>query len=264
MANSLIGHNIFRSKLRPLVPMSANGAGDVRIVQYATLNEEVAGVANLVSELIAQGASAGDILILTQSRAFGNPLYEAMVARGVPSKSYYAESELNDIFAKRSFALLKLFADRQDRVALRWLVGVNGNNLHAAGYRRVRDHCENTGTSPWDAMVHLESGALTLPHTSDLTMSFREIQKALEGLETLPDLNAVVSQLFPEGQSETRDIRELALAALIKIDGGDRRALVRELVIAISNPEIPTEIQEVRIMSWTVLSTRFLTCAATV
>lgn len=249
MANNLIGQNVLRPVPRPLVPMPANGVGDVRIVQYQTIAQEVAGVSTLVSGMIANGTPAGDILVLTQSRAFGNPLYEALVAHGVPTKSYYAESELNHMLAKRSFALLKLFANRQDRVALRWLVGIDGNNWHAAGYRRVREHCENAGTTPWDAMVQLESGALNLPYTGAIVLSFREIQQALAALEALPDLSAVVDQLFPQGQNETRDIRELAIAVLAEIEDGDRAAFVRELAIAISQPEIPTEIQDVRIMS---------------
>ena len=48
IAGNLIGHNRNRPVPRPLNPMAANGAGDVRIIQYRTLNDEVAGVAALV------------------------------------------------------------------------------------------------------------------------------------------------------------------------------------------------------------------------
>src|SRR3546814_6794529 len=91
MANSLIGHNVLRPVPRPLNPMPVNGVGDVRIIQYRNITREVAGVAALVVQMIANGVPAGDILVLTQSRAFGMPLYEALVANGVPTKSYYAE-----------------------------------------------------------------------------------------------------------------------------------------------------------------------------
>ena len=122
---------------------------------YRTLELEVAGVAALVSGLIVNDVPPGDILVLAQSRIIGTPLYEALEANGVPTKSYYAESELSAMDAQQAFALLKLFVNRQDRVALRWLAGIDGNNWHAAGYRRVREHCENTGTSPWDTMTQL-------------------------------------------------------------------------------------------------------------
>jgi len=249
MASSLIGHNVLRPVPRPLNPMPANGAGDVRIIQYRNITREVSGVATLVAQMIANGVPAGDILVLTQSRAFGMPLYESLVANGVPTKSYYAETELSHHEAQRAFALLKLFVNRQDRVALRWLVGVNGNNWHAAGYRRVREHCENAGMSPWDTMIQLESGALRLPYTNSIVAAFIEIVQALDALEALPNLGSVVDQLFPDGQDATRDIRVLALAVLAEMENDDREAFIRDLSTAISQPEIPTEIEDVRIMS---------------
>ncbi len=249
MANSLIGHNALRPVPRPLNPMPVNGVGDVRIIQYSTIDQEVAGVTALVSQMIADGVPPGDILVLAQSRAFGTPLYEALVASSVPTKSYYAESELSHDDAQFAFALLKLFANRQDRVALRWLVGVNGNNWHAAGYRRVREYCEVTGISPWDAMTQLESGALQLPHTNRIFESFRGIVQTLDDLEALPDLQSVVDHLFADEQDTTRDVRELALTILDGTDGDDREEFVRDLSTAISQPEIPTEIADVRIMS---------------
>ncbi|MEE2690625.1 MAG: ATP-dependent helicase [Pseudomonadota bacterium] len=249
MANSLIGHNTHRPVPRRLNPMPANGAGDVRIIQYNTIAQEVAGVAGLVSQMIANGVPAGDILVLAQSRAFGTPLYEALVEQGVSTKSYYAESELSHYDAQWAFALLKLFVNREDRVALRWLVGVNGNDWNAAGYSRVRQHCEENGISPWEALTQLESGALSLSYTKGVVGSFRKILEALNDLETLPDLSAVVDQLFPEGQDTTRDIRKLAIAIIDALGITDRNEFIRELSTLISQPDIPTEIEDVRIMS---------------
>jgi len=171
------------------------------------------------------------------------------VTAGVPVKSYYAEAELSHLEAQRSFALLKLFVDRQDRVALRWLVGVNGHNWHAAGYRRVRGNSELTGNTPWDTLSQLESGVLTIGHTGGIVNDFREIVEKLNELEALPNLASVIDDLFPDGQQLTRDIRALALEVLEHIGDGDRQALVRELTSAITQPDIPSEIQDVRIMS---------------
>lgn len=249
MANSLIRNNVARPVPRPLNPMPANGRGDVRIIQYRTLALEVAGLTTLVLDLIADGVPAGDILILAQSRAIGTPLYEALLANGVPIKSYYAESELGTVDAQRAFAILKLFVNRDDRVALRWLMGIGSNDWHASGYGRIREHCENSGASPWELMNQLESGAIRLPYTGGIVASFRNIFHALEELEALPDLTSVVNRLFPDGQETTRDIRDLALSILNEIDDDDRTALVRELSVAISQPEIPLEIETVRIMS---------------
>ncbi len=249
IANSLIGHNAMRPVPRPLNPIAANGAGEVRIIQYESIEEEVGGISEIVSQKINDGVQPNDILVLTQSRVFGAPLYEAMVASGVPTKSYFSEAELNRDEAQRAFALLKLFLNRQDRVVLRWLVGANGHNWHAAGYRRVREHCENVGASPWDTMAQLESGTLELPYTNGIVTSFTEIRETLEELEVLADLAAIVDRLFPDGNDSTRDIRGLALGVLEEIGENDRDAFVRELSISISQPEIPTEIEDVRVMS---------------
>ena len=249
LANSLIGHNIHRPVPRPLTPIPANRPGDIRIVQYRTITQEVAGVARLVSEMVANGIPPEDILVLAQSRAFGTPLYEALVQNGVPTKSYYAETELSHGDAQYGFALLKLFANREDRVALRWLVGFKVNNWHAAGYRRIRESCENTGLSPWETMVQLENGALHLPYTNGVVSEFRAIVQQLTALAVLPDLTSVVDNLFPDGHDSTRDIRAVALAVLAEMEEDDLDEFVHALSTVISQPEIPTEVEDVRIMS---------------
>ncbi len=249
MANSLISHNELRSDPQPFNPVPENGAGDVRIIQYKDIKQEVAGITTLVTKMINNGTPAGDILLLTQSKDFGIPLYEALVSKSAPTKSYYAETELSHREAQYAFALLKLFVNRQDRVALRWLIGVNGNKCNAAGYRRIREHCENTGMSPWDTMTQLESGSTHLQHTKNIITEFREIVQKLDALETLPDLEAVVDKLFPDGQDTMRDIGSLAREILKKMENDDREVFVRDLSTAITQPEIPTKIEDVRIMS---------------
>jgi DNA helicase-2/ATP-dependent DNA helicase PcrA len=90
-----------------------DGVGDVRIIQYGTLNAEVVGVAQLVTDFVANGIPPGDILILAQSKAVGTPIYEAITNAGVAIRSEYTESELNSMNAQRAVALLKLLDIRQ-------------------------------------------------------------------------------------------------------------------------------------------------------
>jgi DNA helicase II / ATP-dependent DNA helicase PcrA len=252
LANSLIAHNKLRPEPRVLLPIAENGAGEVYIKQYPSLAQEVAGVAHLISEVIKQDIPPGDILVLAQRGVIGTPIYEALVAASVPVRSYYAEAELDALDAQRAFALLKLVVNRQDRVALRWLVGIDGSNWHAAGYRRVRAHCEKTGASPWDTLMALKDGALSLGNTQGIVDAFTELVAAIEKLEQLSDLNALVDELFPDGAPATRDLRELALAVIAALDPDDdepRPSFLRALAEAISQPEIPSEVAEVRIMS---------------
>ncbi len=256
MANSLIGHNQIRPVPRALVTMPANGPGDVRIIQYPSLANEVNGVANIIAGMVANGTPPGDILVLAQRGVIGTPIYEALVARHIPVRSYYAEAELDAPEARRAFAKLKLLINRDDRVALRWLVGIDGNNWHAAGYRRVRQHCEASGLTPWQALEQIAAGNPALPHTGGIVVAFNNLVAELNALEALPDLAAIVNTLFPQGQLATRDIRQLSLDILAEMDMEDdvegedvRSEFLARLQEAINQPEIPSEIQDVRIMS---------------
>ncbi len=165
MANSLIMNNRNRPVPRRLTAVPANGAGDVRILQYRNIAGEVAGVADIVAQLLADGIPPGDILVLAQRGAIGTPIYQALRARAVPVRSYYAEAELDSEVAQRAFAVLKLFANREDRVALRWLVGLEGPDWNAAAFRRIRRFCEESGQTPWQTLSALSDGTIALPYT---------------------------------------------------------------------------------------------------
>jgi DNA helicase-2/ATP-dependent DNA helicase PcrA len=249
MANALIARNRHRPVPRSLVAIPEKGPGDVSILQFPNLDREVMGVVTRIQDMIAAGTPAGEILVLAQSRAIGTPIYQALLAAGVHARSEYTESELGSPDAQRSLALLKLFANRDDRVALRWLVGKDSNNFHAASYRRVRTHCETTGLSPWQVLSQLSTGTLRLPYTRPIVTAFDALMADLDALATLPDLASVVNALFPEGQTNIRELRKIAVELILADPIIDAPTLVGELISAITQPEIPTEIQEVRIMS---------------
>jgi superfamily I DNA/RNA helicase len=248
MANALIAHNQDRPVPRALNPRPQNGPGEVDIVQYDTLDDEVAGVVGIIEELIDAGTPPGDILVLAQRSVIGTPIYERLTAQAVPTRSYYAESELNAEEAQTRFALLKLYIDREDRVALRWLLGFRHSDWKTRPYQRFRAHCEDTGLGPWQALEQLAAGVITIPHTNPLVEQFDQIRTELARLEALPDLAAVIDDLLPEGNDSVHDLRELALQAL-EVANGDYEAFLTELATLIAKPEVPTEVSDVRIMS---------------
>jgi DNA helicase II / ATP-dependent DNA helicase PcrA len=135
MGNALIAHNQDRPVPRALNPRPQNGPGEVEIVQYATLDDEVRGVVDLIEGLIATDTPPGDILVLAQRSVIGTPIYNALVAREIPTRSYYAESELDAEEAQTRFAMLKLYVDREDRVALRF----SGSAAMTGGQGLIRD-----------------------------------------------------------------------------------------------------------------------------
>lgn len=249
MANALIAKNVDRSVPRPLLPFPDNGPGDVRIIQYRTSANEVEGVANIIRDLTDKGVPPGDILVLAQRGVIGTPIYEALVARDVPTRSYYAEVELDAEDAQRRFAILKLFVDRQDRVALRWLLGLGSSNWRSPAYQKVSEHCADTGETPWNVLEQLLARRIKLNHTQHLVDEFEAVRVELEKLEALGDLATVLEALLPDHEPGVRDLRNLALTTLEITGKEDRAAFLSELSSAISKPEIPSEIHDVRIMS---------------
>lgn len=252
MAVSLIAHNVNRPEPHALVPRAENGPGDVRIIQHATLEAEIAGAVDTIADMVANGVPPGDILVLAQRSAIGTPIYEGLIAGGIPVNSYYAQSELDAEDAQHRFALLKLFVDRENRVALRWLLGLGSSTWLTGGYNRLRNYCEASVVgiaTPWQTLEQLDAGVVAIPHTGALIERFRPIQAEMQALGEVGSLAAVVDRLFPDGDDGVRDIRALALQILEEVGDGNGNEFLTKVSDAITKPEIPSEIEDVRIMS---------------
>jgi superfamily I DNA/RNA helicase len=253
MANSLIARNQDRDENRHLDEMVENGEGVVRIIRYRDLEDETDGVADIIQALVEEEEfDPGQILVLAQRKVIGTPIYEALLERGIAAKSYYAEAELETVFVQERYALLKLLSDTDDRVALRWLVGLHGNHWNKAGYRRVRAECEQTGLSPWAVLEALIDGEIHLAHTGNIKLRFEEIRARLDQLRELQEedgLQALVDELFPDDEARVRDIRRIMLGVLAEGPDLEIQPFLREVDDAIMKPEIPENVEDVRIMS---------------
>src|SRR6202040_2035966 len=145
---------------------------------------EAHAIATFVDDQInKQGRRPGEILVLAQRRTIGNPIHAALKARGIPSKSYYQESELDSEVAQERLAIFKPFVNRTDRIALRWLLGMRCPDFRAKSYARLREHCEQTEQSPWEAIVLLSTGAIQISYCSILLQRFHAIQNELRFLD---------------------------------------------------------------------------------
>lgn len=249
MANSLISNNRDRDQ-RQLTPMPANGPGLIEIVQYERLEEEAEGVAAFVQDQIDnRNYLPQDILILAQRRVIGNAIHRALRARGIASKSYYEEGELDSHTAQERLALFKLLVDPEDRIALRWLLGRGSGDFRTGAYTRIRTQCENTGLSPWAVMTALADGSIAIPYTRQLVDRFREIVADLAQLrgDEDGDLVALVHRWLPEDIGGLTDFRALVLD-LAQVSEMPEELLFN-LTEAIATPEIPPDVTEVRIMS---------------
>jgi DNA helicase II / ATP-dependent DNA helicase PcrA len=250
IANSLIAHNQDREP-RQLTPLAVNGPGDIQIRQFETLADEARGIAAFIRDQIDNhGRRPQDILVLAQRRSIGNPIHDALLARDVPSKSYYQEGELGRLTAQERMALFKLFIDPEDRIALRWLLGFQSNDFRTGAYARIRNHCERTGTTPWDVMCQLETGAIRIAHTNHLVDRFRSIQSELADLRgpgVDDEISNLVRRWLPDSIEGLDNLRALVLD--LAPTATTPAELLTSLNDAIATPEIPPDVTQVRIMS---------------
>jgi superfamily I DNA/RNA helicase len=247
IANALIAHNVDREP-RQLTPITANGPGEMWIVQVPNVAREADVIAAFIDRQINQhGRNPGEILVLAQRRSVGNPIHAALQARGIPSKSYYQESELDSEVAQERLAIFKLFVNRADRIALRWLLGRGSNNFRANSYARLRAHCEHAGQSPWDALVLLSNGAIKITYCSNLVQRFHAIQNELRFLDEQTDVQDFVNRWLRTEFTGAGELR--ILVGTLVADAETPKDLLSLIVEAVSQPEIPPDVTEVRIMS---------------
>jgi DNA helicase II / ATP-dependent DNA helicase PcrA len=247
MANSLISHNTQREP-RELKPIGAKGKGKVQIVQLPNSIIEASWIAKKINDLLASGMQPADIIVLVQRKRAARVILNALKAARVPAKSYYEESQLETDDAQMHFALFKLLLHKDDRVALRYLLGLGSTKFRATAYAKLRAHCENTGDTPYDALEKMSGGILKLPHTKPLIEQFEQIMKFLGELEPMKeDLPKLIEELFPPGKPEIAELRELALAAAEESE--DAAELFSAMMKEITQPDIPPEVKEVRVMS---------------
>jgi len=247
IANSLIAHNLDRES-RALIPLAANGLGEMWIAQFSDVAHEAEAIASFIDDQInTHGRNPGEILVLAQRRTIGNPIHAALQARGIPSKSYYQESELDSAVAQERLAICKLFVNRADRIALRWLLGTGSTDFRAKSYARLRTHCEAVGQSPWDALVDLSTGAIQIPHCSHLVQRFHAIQNEIQFLDEQTGVPNFINRWLRAEFLGAGELRILVGALMASAQSPAE--LLSLIVEAVSQPEIPPDVTEVRIMS---------------
>jgi superfamily I DNA/RNA helicase len=246
MANALIARNTDRIVGRAMTERPQNGPGEVVIRQYPTADAESAAVAVKITALIQAGVAPREIIVLAQRATFASPIFERLRAQGIPTKSYYAEAELDTLEAQERFAILKLLLNNEDRVALRWLLGRDHASWHARQYARLVERVQQDGTSPWVTLEKMAAGVVNISHTAQLLARFEEIRSDLATLSTAADLDQFI-QLWLPASSRTQLLAEAVTRA--RQEAGNIEDLYDALYAAITQPEIPLDLTEVRVMS---------------
>lgn len=255
MANSLIGCAPGREKV-PLAPIDGAEPGAAAIIQWSDMNAEVDGiVAAIAQDIGSEKWEPGQILVLTNWAALGRRIRDRLAELPIPSCTYFKEQALRTEEAREALALLRLVVDKRDSSALRVLLGLGDATGRSPAYRRLTAFCATEGLNVRAVLEKLATGERLNVNARALTSRFARAMEHLSNLRelSLPDL---VSALLPEDMDALADLRAVALDALVEAETPE--SLLRRLVEAITQDDVPQNPEFVRIMS--LHKSKGLTC----
>ncbi len=251
-ANELISNNNDRVN-RSLLPHVENGQGEVHIVQWTDIEAEANGLAQFIRQrIVDERVHPGRVLVLAPRRVFGYAVRDALTALDVPAHSFFQEQALEGDPKSRDgskkqqvFTLLTLAADPTDAAALRCWCGFGNHSLHAPAWGRIRELCQQPDHSLTDVLEGIRDERISLCYGNSLRDRLSELRQRLQVLENLVG-QAFVDALFPADDSDFEELRELTSSLP---EGADAKSLLDILRTRITQPELPTDVNYVRVMS---------------
>lgn len=256
LATELISNNDIRYFEKNLVSAPENGEGDITIVQWRSLNDEIEGIVDYISKKITdQSVEAGRILVLTPSRHFGYKIRDKInETENLTAHSFFTEQELgkkgtpknvDECQHKVAFTLLTLLAHPDDKVALRCWLGFGSQNLKARSYQKLHNYCLQANENPFNVLDKVISGELAIRGINYLIKDYIGLKEAIEELKSLKGYE-LLDKLFPEGESWSKQFRSILYDM-----NEDSTALeiYNELKSNITQPEMPMDVDFIRVMS---------------
>ncbi len=252
MANRLISNNRRRTN-RVLTARPENGAGEVHIVQWQSMEQEAEGLAEFIERLVRSGrVEPGRVLVLAPRRQFGYAVRDALDAGGVQAHSFFQEEALDgdpkklwSCRVQQAFTLLTLAANPEDSVALRCWCGFGSASLRRVSWGRIRSLCAANGVSLTAALEGVQGGQLSIPYGAQIIQRLNDLRAQLQQLAPLRG-DALLDALFPNNDPDFAQI--WIMAAGLDPDA-DAAQLLDRLRTGITQPELPTDVDYVRVMS---------------
>jgi DNA helicase II / ATP-dependent DNA helicase PcrA len=173
----------------------------IRVVQWPDLDREAEGIVSFIRHLIAErGFTANEILVLSPRRLIANEIKRRLLSGSAPiqAHSFYNDKLLEPPLAQLAMTKLQLLCDPEDRVALRYWLGIGSPSWRSGQYAALRTHCEQQLTSPASVLSEVLEGRLQLPNVNQLVERYEELCTELNRLAPL-NKTEVFDDLFPLG-----------------------------------------------------------------
>lgn len=196
IANQLIRQNPGRIRGDLLPEQGRENAGDVKIIQWQTREQESRGIAQGIRHLLQNDRvpPEGKILVLVPRHDFGRAIIDALVDGGVTDTKLHSKGDWREASVGESIALIRLLGDESDMVALRYWLGHGHNQWRRNEYARLRQECETRGVEP-SAVLQDDARCSTL-RIRPLRARWMELQTRLQALRTLNE-EQILEQLLP-------------------------------------------------------------------
>lgn len=255
IATDLISNNDIRYFDKKLVSSPEKELGEINIVQWMSLEDEIEGIVNYIKQKIEDGTvEIGQTLILSPSRHFGYMIRDKINEEDdLKAHSFFTEQQLKKGTPtklekcphQRAFTLLTLLAYPEDKVALRCWLGFGSNNLRAPSYKKLRDYCHNEGESPFNIIEKVIEREIKVSGINPLLNNYKELKESIDELESLKGYK-LIEKLFPKDEIWSEQFRSI----LNNVDEDSSPAdILEELKTNIIQPEMPTDVDYVRVMS---------------
>ena len=248
VAKELISGNNPKRYPKKLHEMSDSVDGEIQVLQWNGPRKEAEGIAKIVKCYVEnEGITLGEVLILAQRGDIADTIFKELEKLNLEAIDYYNEEIFKgNMLAQERFSLLNLIANPEDRVALRSWLGQGNANWHANPYSKLRNYCEESGDSPFEALEKMTSDILNLVGCQPLIDRYQELIDTKPSIIDKTGLE-LVEGCFPEEIDACRKLRELSLE-IIREDTTPKE-LFKTLMEKISQPEIPQKRSEIGIMS---------------
>jgi superfamily I DNA/RNA helicase len=248
MSNALLAHDP-SARQAPLRAQLGRADASLYVVQHPSIGDEADAIAAYIDSYLNRrnGLPAGQVLVLSPRRIFGNAIRDALIRRRRNALSFFWEDAFDADAAAEGFCLLTLLVSPDDRAAYRAWLGLGDADGNRAGYSRVRGYAEEHEVEPFAVCEELSSGRIELRYTERLVQRHKHLKTrlaALAGLTGIPLVNA----LWDAANSESLTIR--LAAAAVATNAPEPQDLHQGLAEAITQPELPDSAGDViRVMS---------------
>lgn len=253
MANRFISSNLIAGRAL-LLPFDKNDDGEIFFLQWKTLIEEIEGISRIIEEMKTEGEKLGEIIILCPSSKIASLIYSSMVEHNIPTINFYgdmfdnAPSNSEESRPLYGISMLDLLINREDRVALRCLLGYGKTGLGCKPWQKIMNYSESNGISPYKVLEGMENGEIdTGLDIPSLTKGFSEVRDEVGRLKQLNN-NDIIETLFPMENPWTSQINTF-YNDLDDKDDLDLKEISKRIKENFGKTAVPSQYSSVRIMS---------------